>query len=523
MEFTDPEEDVVFTIDFDTDPEYFQVSCQTVTVIIPVADVDDLPECFKIHIKDNCAAYASEDLCSQTIRLTDNCKGTVKVRVCNDSDQPMMGFVQGYFEARYEMLVILPRFQYEVEEERLSNGYINRHWIDRQEVRDLRVTDVALGTSAHRFLSALSMFDHFYIGEKEYSVDVEDYEPAYPDSTNSLGAVKLTIRPKQELFRKVLCAPVGMGCNPQQDPICNEPDVVIQGSYDIGGKYTYNVQLVSMTGFQTGQLLVSVNGVAQPPEDFSTAPMDIDVGLFDPGDVIEFTVTNVSDPNCNWTTVETVPCECSNGDLFMFLGSTPSPSADFTAATGVAGVAVECVSDRPSWTIAGGAGLGGVSVIFNTTVWAVYDGDGNIFIAGPGNFARPCDVDVWFTSEDGETTISPTDVSFCGGADEECEPCCSDGDLVVSGATTYPALNQTYTDNGIGAGKQSYVNGSDSVYWTAGEMRWIIAQGGPGGGFYGSDEDVELPCQVTAWYAIPFVNAPLENLEALTVCGGVYP
>jgi hypothetical protein len=419
----------LFTTTIDASPQYFSIEGTTVTAIIPV-DETNAEGCFKLFIVDPCAdTYGvSDELCSQSIKLVDDCKNTVKFRVCNDHNQPEMGFVAGRFEMRAEALVILPTWSYDVSEERLTNGLINRHRIDREEVRELRIKDVSLGYSAHRFLSALAMFDHFYIGEKEYSVDVEEYQPSYPDSESSTGSVKMTIRAKQEVFRKVLCEPLGPGCNPKFDPICPTPAVVIGGSFNGEGQYTYYIVLVSMVGFVTEDLILTVNGVPEAPIPFNTAPQDVEIGPYDVATVIGVQITNATRPECNWTTTLVVPCDCTNATMVMTMGNTVPPSTEFADAIGVDAVRSGCVSDRPSWTINGGVGGGGLNVLYNTNRWYVHDGNGNGYVGdGRGNFDLPCDVTQWYFSPDGVSQGTASGVDFCGGSLETCEPCCGDG------------------------------------------------------------------------------------------------
>lgn len=514
------EGDELYSTTLDESPQYFSIEGTTVTATIPVDDVD-AAGCFKIFIVDPCAdTYGvSDELCSQVIKLADDCKGTVRFRVCNDHDQPEMGFVAGRFEYRAEALVILPTWRYDVSEERLTNGLINRHRIDREEARELRITNVSLGYSAHRFLSAMALFDHFYIGEKEYSIDAEEYQPSYPDTESSTGSVKLTIRPKQELFRKVLCEPVGPGCNPKFDPICPSPAVVIGGSYNYEGQYTYNIVLVSMVGFVTEDLILTVNGVPQAPITFNTAPQDVEIGPYALGTVIGVQITNATRPECNWTTTLVVPCECSNGNIVMSLGNTVPPSTEFADSVGALALMEPCVGGKPAWIINGGIGSGGVSLFWNTNVWYVHDGNGNGYISARGSFDLPCDVPEWYFSPDGENQGVASGLKFCGGGTANCESCCESGDLIISGAITNPDANGNVGGIiGLFNGKVYYSANNIAVSWADGF--WgvsVVAQDG----YYVSPDDTEYPCEALNWFYVePGVVDYPDQREEITVCGG---
>ena len=315
IQFRNESGDTLDSFDILSSPQYFEINGTTVIIRVPV-DQLTLEECFKVFIVDGCSStygYDDGELCSQTLVLDKNCDTTIKLRVCNDSDQPGMGFVAGYFEARFKAKVILPKYSYDVEEERLSNGYINRHYIDRQSSRQLTFNNAALGTSAHAFLSSIPVFDHFYIGELEYSVDVEDYEPSYPDTSATLGAVKMTIRPKQELFRKVLCEPIGVGCNPVNDPICDIPRIRIDQTI-IGEQIYLQVNLYSLVGFVFTGLYATVNGVQGPFSPYPSPTVAV-LGPYITDDVVVVTVVNADDPECNYVSEE------------MVIGEDPSFSA----------------------------------------------------------------------------------------------------------------------------------------------------------------------------------------------------
>lgn len=410
MSVVDEEGNAIYTTSITDTPEYFSIVGDTVVAIVPVA-ATEATGCFKLHLDDECS-----HLCSQTIRLVDDCVNTTKIRVCNDHDQPGMGFVAGRFEMRLPMEVILPTYRYDSDEERLTNGYVNRHRIDRQSERELRVTDTHLGYSAHQFISSISMFDHFYIGEREYTVDVQDYQPAYAEGSTSTGAVKLVIRPQAELFRKVLCEPIGNGCNPINDPICPTPNVVFNGSFDEAGLYTYNVAISSMVGFVSEELVVTVNGVVQEPIPFDTAPMDVNIGAYLPGSTIGIEVTNAIDPRCNWSTTLMVPCDCTVSPLVMWLGLTDSPSPVFVNAQGVEGEYDGYINGRPSWSINRGEPGGGIGIEFNGTRWTAREADGSGYVSSTDDVPmNPCEVSRWYRSVDGINALNEEPISFCGG------------------------------------------------------------------------------------------------------------
>lgn len=502
------DETELFTANLGDDPQYFELSGTTMKVIIPMVEAPDA-QCFKVMVTDGCDGEYVEntELCSQTITVADDCTGTIKMRVCIDHDQPEMGFVAGYFEMRVPALVIRSKWSYDNDEERLTNGYINRHRIDRRSERQLRITDPHIGYAAHSFLSALSMFDHFYIGTQEYSVEVEEYEPNYPDTQQNTGPIQLTIRPKQELFRKTLCEPVGEGCNPLNDPICPVPNVVVDIALEEGGMFSVGALLVSNLGFISDKLIYTKNG-SSTEYDFSEAGTEIDLGSISPGQVFTVTVTNSADSACNWSQQYSAPCQCTDAALVMWLNGSASPSNAFTTSEGVQAVAVECQNGRPAWEVNGGAIAGGIKISWDGEKWLALDIDGNGFIAQPNVlFRTPCEVTQWFTTEDGETATGMASVTFCGGGGEEC---CTIGFTLTSGSVT-----DTYTEQFTLNGRPVYVRNGYEDTANASNLVWCVVwtdDGGIGFGWhvsnltldvlYFSDEDVPTPDLVSTWIAV---------------------
>jgi hypothetical protein len=264
-----------------------------------------LEGCFNLELRDECGAYPVT-YCSQALEVIP-CGNTVMVRVCLDYDG--LGFVAGYFTARLRASLVNPTWEYDTAQERLSNGRINRHYIDRQAVYQFSIETAS--QFLHPFLAALAMFDHFYIGETEWSVDAETYAPDYGDGRVSTGAVVLTVRKQKELMRRVLCDDLGEGCNPANDPICPEANAVLSTVLTEGDLFV-RVDIFSSLGFVVSSIEWSINGVDQDSISVGGVPGAYALGDVVPGDVVVVTFTNASNPECNDTraayTVQN-PCE----------------------------------------------------------------------------------------------------------------------------------------------------------------------------------------------------------------------
>jgi hypothetical protein len=271
------------------DPEMFIYSGQHVT--FNKNFTEDVEGCFRFELRDGCA-YGSPVYCSQEFKVVD-CKEGLLVRTCNDSTA--MGFVAGYFQARIPASLVRPTWEFEVSEERLSNGQLNRHFIERQAVYQLSIEIV--GAKLHPWLAALAMFDHLYIAGTEWSADADGYAPGYGDQTGN-GGVAITVRDPKTVLRRVRCEDIGEGCDPANDPICNSANADV-ALVVADGDIILRVDVYGSMGFVIAQAIYTVNGVEQTPININGTPGAYGGGDIFPGDVVMVTLTNANDPLCN--------------------------------------------------------------------------------------------------------------------------------------------------------------------------------------------------------------------------------
>jgi hypothetical protein len=272
------------------DPEMFVYNGQHVT--FNKFFTEDITGCFNIELRDNCTGYPLT-YCSQPFKVVE-CREGLVVRTCNDDDA--MGFVAGYFQARLLASLVRPSWDFEVSEERLSNGVLNRHFVERQAVYQLSIEIV--GASLHQWLAALPMFDHLYIGQTEWSADADGYAPAYGDAQTGNAGALVTVRDPNTVLRRVRCEDIGAGCNPKNDPICNpaNADVAIVVSE---GQLVLRVDVYSSLGFVVQEIEYSINGVDQTPIPVGGVPGVYGAGDIVEGDVVRVTLVNAKDPLCN--------------------------------------------------------------------------------------------------------------------------------------------------------------------------------------------------------------------------------
>ncbi len=205
----DIEGDTIEAFTYVGNPEYFTYMGPFLTVEIPV---DPDWECFSLVAVEDCTREA---LHSQQIQVVDeDC--TLAIRACNAGAN--MGFSAGFQPTmRIRGKINRPTYQYEEEVERSTAGRVDNYYAQRTRTLELRVDQ--MGEKAHEFLSSLPLWDHVYIGDIEYHVKGENYEPAYSDVWDSHGAILMPIEPKEDALRKVRCGPDN-GC----EPLVPEPE-----------------------------------------------------------------------------------------------------------------------------------------------------------------------------------------------------------------------------------------------------------------------------------------------------------
>lgn len=96
--------------------------------------------------------------------------------------------------------------------------------------------------------------------------------------------------------------------------------------------------------------------------------------------------------------------------------------------------------------------------------------------------------------------------------------CCTEDPMTVTGSDIL-TLNGAYTDDGTANGKPAFIEGDNTLQWTANSTWYLQDSNGNG---YASDEDVDCPCEVTQWYET--VDGIAANFgdpapEGFTVCG----
>jgi hypothetical protein len=284
---------VLFTATLNTTPQYFQIFEDVLLVNIPMEDTGITDGCFRVRALFDCA-YGDAPIESTTVIKVDTaqCRGTIKLRVCNDA--PKMGVAPGYFEQRIAASLVRPRWNIDLQEQRQSDGRIVRTYADRTTTWELWVEPV--GYSHHQFLSSLPLWDHLYLQGVEWAAQGAEYTPDYTGRT-TVGGITLELRPRKELLRAVQCATIGEGCDPANDPICSPLNFVVGGPDIIGDEPFVRLVIFDELGFIPGNFEWRLDGVLQTPVTY-TGPGTYLFGPAYPGSLVVITVEDTAKPGC---------------------------------------------------------------------------------------------------------------------------------------------------------------------------------------------------------------------------------
>lgn len=218
VDLIDPDtEYVMYSVNAADDPEAFSYSGDSVVVTVEMAEAG-ITGCFRVRLTD---CDDEVGVTSQTFQVISDTSCTLLFSACND--YAAMGLPEGFTpRMRANAKLVRPSWEYDVSEERRSNGRWSRHYADRQTRYELRIDLQSEFTLP--FISAWPVFHHFYVGQQEFSIDPEAIEPTYQDVFDGTGGVVLSVRPKQELLRNVRCeAENEAGCPPP-------PNYLVQGT-----------------------------------------------------------------------------------------------------------------------------------------------------------------------------------------------------------------------------------------------------------------------------------------------------
>lgn len=179
------------------------------------SDLEEVSSCFTVRVTETCGEVDTVLTSQEFIVTNDDC--TLSLRVCGGG-YDILGMVDPLVEMRVAGKLTHAAWEAVVSDERRSNGRLMRHYGDSQRRMELRIGFQS--EYAHPFLSLLPILPSFFIGQQEYVAAGDAYEPAYGDVFDGTGGIVLTVFPKEELRRVVMCGPEPDPCPPPPNYLC---------------------------------------------------------------------------------------------------------------------------------------------------------------------------------------------------------------------------------------------------------------------------------------------------------------
>lgn len=204
----------VLSFDPASDPEAFEFVGRHVIFDAPI---DEVSGCFTVRVTETCNEVDQVLESQQFVTTSDDC--TLLVRACGGG-YDMLGLLRPVMEMRIDAKLVRAGWDATVSEEVRSNGRWMRHYGDSRRRMELRVG--IQSEFAHPFLSLLPILPSFFIGQEEYVAAADAWEPQYADVFDGTAGIVLTVHPKQELRRVVICDAEPLPCAPP-------PNYLVQG------------------------------------------------------------------------------------------------------------------------------------------------------------------------------------------------------------------------------------------------------------------------------------------------------
>ena len=200
----------------DADPDAFTFAGNH--VIFESELDEELSGCFTVRVTEVCNEQETVLESQQFITTSNDC--TLKLRVCGGG-YDMLGLLRPVLEMRLDAKLVHAAWDATVSEERRSNGRWVRSYGDSSRRMELRIG--LQSEYAHPFLSLLPILPSFLIGQDEYMAAGDAWEPGYGDVFDGTAPMVLTVYPKQELRRVVICGDEPLPCPPP-------PNYLVQGT-----------------------------------------------------------------------------------------------------------------------------------------------------------------------------------------------------------------------------------------------------------------------------------------------------
>lgn len=194
-----------------SNPEYFHLAKNTVTVDVSWASLDANNGCFYLIMIEPCEGL---QFISNTFSVQDYSNScTLLINACNNSDAMGFVFSGSTFSPRIRVEAKLRQAKYETDVLRFtksSGTKLNYNYTSRKS-KNLAIS--LQPEYVHDFLRLLLGFDNVFIDNVEYVVDDDEYNIVYIAELDNYGSVSILVSKKTQNVKNALCSDDEISCN----------------------------------------------------------------------------------------------------------------------------------------------------------------------------------------------------------------------------------------------------------------------------------------------------------------------
>lgn len=207
----DEEQIEIANIDNVSNPEYFTIVKNTVTVEIAWASLGVANQCAYLIVINPCNGG---QLISNMFSIGDYAdKCTILINACNNNDSLGFIFTDSGFSPRIRLEAKLRQSSYTNEKTvyETALGETQVYNFKRKKFKTLAID--LQPEYVHDFLSTLSGYDNLYLSNIAYYVEDSEYNVVYSSSSDNFGTVNITVGLKTQNVKNILCSNNENSCN----------------------------------------------------------------------------------------------------------------------------------------------------------------------------------------------------------------------------------------------------------------------------------------------------------------------
>ena len=192
-----------------SNPEYFHLAKNTVTVDVSWADVNN--GCYYLIMIEPCEG---RQFISNTFSVQDYSNScTLLINACNNSDAMGFVFSGSTFSPRIRVEAKLRQAKYETDVLRYTNSAGKKSNYNYSSRKQKNLAIELQPEYVHDFLRLLLGFDNVFIDNVAYVVDDDEYNVLYVPELDTYGSVSILVSQQTQNVKNTLCSDTQINCN----------------------------------------------------------------------------------------------------------------------------------------------------------------------------------------------------------------------------------------------------------------------------------------------------------------------